>query len=122
MKIHEIAMDGESQITLPLFRPRIQDHAEDRARLLWFLANRGWRTASDIKSVLGYDDRYTRKLASECEGKIIGSQDGYRLTMDATPEDMNEWRGRQQSQIEQMQKRIIMTEKAWHSRQNHLAS
>ena len=118
MNIPRIAMDGESQITLPLFRPKIQDHAEDRARLLWYLSGRGWRTAKDIYAMLGFNDRYTRRLASECEGKIIGSQDGYRLTMDATPEDMNEWRGRQQSQIEQTQKRIIQTEKAWHGRKS----
>ena len=111
-----------NQITLPLFRPKIQDHAEDKSRLIDYLQGRGWRTAKDIHLTLGFDDRYTRKLASECDGKIIGSQDGYRLTMDATPEDMNEWRGRQQSQIEQTQKRIIMTEKAWHSRQNSLDS
>ena len=89
----------------------------DFMRLSNYLERRGWRTAKEIESVLGFADRYTRILAAESKGKIIGSSTGYKLTHEATPEEMNEYRGRQQAQIRATADRLSMTERVWHGRE-----
>ena len=109
-----------SQFSLPLFRTKQEDSAEHYARLISFLRGRGWRTAKEIVLTLGeypFTDRYIRKLAEKSEGAIIGSDLGYKLTAQATPEELNEWRGRYQSQIKRMTERLVRTENAWHSRE-----
>jgi len=89
----------------------------DFMRLSNYLERRGWRTAKEIESVLGFADRYTRILAAESKGQIIGSSTGYKLTRETTPEEMNEYRGRQQAQIRATADRLSMTERVWHSRE-----
>ena len=89
----------------------------DFTRLSNYLERRGWRTAREIEQVLGFTDRYTRILAAESKGKVIGSSCGYKLTSEATPEEMNEYRGRQQAQIKATAERLAMTERVWHSRE-----
>jgi len=89
----------------------------DFMRLSNYLEKRGWRTAREIESVLGFADRYTRILAAESKGNIIGSSTGYKLTLEATPEEWKEYRGRQQAQINATADRLSMTERVWHSRE-----
>jgi hypothetical protein len=107
-----------AQLDMALFRPKVEDSAEHLARLMDFLRNRGWRTAREIEATLGspFSDRYIRKLAEKSEGRLIGCDLGYKLTIQATPEELNEWRGRYISQIQRMQERVSRTEKAWHGR------
>ncbi len=117
-------MTTENQITLPLFRPKVADQQEDIARLIAFLRGRGTRTADEIQAVLRFGSglvnetyrRYIRSLAAAAEYQIIGTAHGYKLTCEATPEEMNHWKARQLSQVEATQERIIKTEKVWHGR------
>jgi hypothetical protein len=90
----------------------------DLELLISYLRGRGWRTARDIAAhpELRFVDRYTRTLAEHSAGAIIGSDQGYKLTAEASPEELNEWKGRYQSQIRRMTERLISTERAWHSR------
>jgi hypothetical protein len=104
------------QGTLDLFRSIKTDINADLERLVAYLRGRGWRTAREIAAVIGFNDRYTRRVAEFSEGAIIGSDLGYKLTGDATPEEINEWEGRYASQIERMTARRVKTLKAWHSR------
>ena len=90
----------------------------DIETLISYLRGRGWRTAREIMShpELRFPDRYTRALAEHSAGAILGSDQGYKLTSEATPEELNEWKGRYQSQIRRMTERMIATERAWHAR------
>jgi hypothetical protein len=113
-----------TQIDLPLFRPKVADHKEDISRLISFLRGRGVRTADEIQATLKFGSgqvnetyrRYIRLLASESECQIIGTANGYKLTLEATPDEMSHWRARQEAQVEATQERIIKTEKVWHGR------
>jgi hypothetical protein len=104
------------QGTLDLFRPIKADLNADLERLVAYLRGRGWRTAREVAAVIGFNDRYTRRVAEYSDGSIIGSDLGYKLTLEATPEEINEWEGRYASQIERMTSRRVKTLKAWHSR------
>jgi hypothetical protein len=104
------------QATLDLFRSSKPDINADLERLASYLRGRGWRTAREITAVLGFNDRYTRRIAELSDGALIGSDLGYKLTLEATPEEINEWEARYASQIDRMTARRVKTLKAWHSR------
>ena len=112
------------QPELPSFRPKVADQQEDISRLVSFLRGRGTRTADEIQAVLRFGSghinetyrRYIRALAASAEYQIIGTAHGYKLTSEATPDEMNHWKARQLSQVEATQERIIKTEHVWHSR------
>jgi hypothetical protein len=101
-----------------LFDRKGRNIEADLSTLLAYLRGRGWRTAKDIAAhpELQFSDRYTRTLAEHSAGAVIGGDQGYKLTQDATPEEINEWKGRYQGQIRRMTERLISTEKAWHAR------
>jgi hypothetical protein len=104
------------QATLDLFKPVKADIKADLDRLVAYLRGRGWRTAREIAAVVGFNDRYTRRIAEFSDGTIIGSDLGYKLTQEATPEEISEWEARYASQIERMTARRVKTLRAWHSR------
>lgn len=104
-----------NELQLPLFKRGVRDLDLDLCKLLEFLEC-GWRTARKIQIALGFNERYIRNLAENSNGQVIGSDRGYKLTLDATPEEIREWRGRYASQIERMTRRILTTERCWHSR------
>lgn len=103
------------QGTLALFKAKA-DIGADLAILVSYLRGRGWRTAREIQVVTAMNDRYIREVAEHSDGGVIGSSQGYKLTEEATPEEINEWEGRYASQIERMTARRVKTLKAWHGR------
>lgn len=101
-----------------LFDRKGRNVEADLSTLVAYLRGRGWRTAKDIAAhpELAFSDRYTRTLAEHSAGAIIGGDHGYKLTSEATPDEINEWKGRYQSQIRRMTERLVKTERAWHAR------
>jgi len=75
-----------------------------------------WITAKDLCADLDMTDRHIRKLAEMSEGRIIGTDSGYKLTSRVTPEEFIEWRGRYESQIKRMLERVQRTARQWHRR------
>jgi hypothetical protein len=102
---------------LGLFRQKVRHTEEDLSRLEEYLtwAN-GWRTAKTISADLSMDDRYIRKLAEVSEGRILGTDAGYKLTSKVTPEEFSEWKGRYESQVKRMLQRLQRTTSQWHRR------
>jgi hypothetical protein len=106
-----------AQLDLPISSKEKRHIEEDVARLLEYLTwHDYWITAKSISVDLDMSDRYIRKLAEASDGKIIGTDNGYKLTRRVTPEEFNEWRGRYESQIKRMLERVQRTSSQWHRR------
>lgn len=86
--------------------------------LMAYLRKHKIATASDIRDSLGYCPRTCRFIAEASEGKIIGSDKGYRLTSKTSPTEFAEWERGFRSRIKKMQKRLIQTQNAWHGKIN----
>ena len=53
-----------------------------------YLFGRGWVTARQLKTFFGWSDRTCRALAEVAAGHILSGQQGYKLTIQATPLEM----------------------------------
>ena len=53
------------------------------------LRGAGWLTAKQLGADRESDKRILRAIAEASEGQIISGQKGYKLTLEATPEDVN---------------------------------
>lgn len=76
-----------AQVEFKFHRP-----CNDDAGLLKFmdyLRGRGWTTARSVYVGMGWADRQLREWAEASEGKIISGQRGYKLTAEATPEEIH---------------------------------
>jgi len=105
-----------AQLSLPIpSRRRHYDYDLNRLinRLDW---GSDWFTARELCADLDMSDRQIRKLAEMSEGRIIGTDHGYKLTSRVTPEEFSEWRGRYESQIKRMLERVQRTARQWHKR------
>jgi len=74
---------------LPAKAPKIV--AEDVAKLLQILVGSGWLTSREIKAKTGWQDRYLRALANASLGRVLSypGSPGYKLTMEATKEEVD---------------------------------
>ena len=105
------------QLDLPLSSRFARHIDEDVARLIEHLTwATDWVTAKELCADLNMTDRYVRKLAEASEGRILGTDAGYKLTSRVTPEEFSEWRGRYESQIKRMLERVQRTSAQWHRR------
>ncbi len=98
-------------------RPRKRDLACDLTQLTAWLRGREWQTAGEIEKALGFDDRYTRRLANGSRGDVISGQNGYRLTMEATLSEIEHARNSLLSQSDEMRRRAIEIDRVRHGRQ-----
>lgn len=97
-----------------------EDHA-DVDFLVGMLKGQGWMLAQEIstrildKTGVLWSDRRIRALASASRGRIIPGQRGYKLTLEASPEEINAvaWL---KNQGEEMTQRYIDILKVWHKR------
>ena len=104
-----------AQLDLAFPRNRERHTEEELARLVEYLSwAPSWRTAKQIGEDLGLNDRMIRKLAEASNGRILGTDSGYRLTHMVTPEEFGEWQGRYNSQIKRMLERLQRTTAFWH--------
>lgn len=75
-----------------------------------------WHHREDLALRLGVSVRAIRDAASHAKGEVLSSQRGLKLTICAMPEEVNEAMGRARSQVREMERRILETERVWHSR------
>ena len=100
-----------------LFSPP-KEAAEADARVLTrhlYLAAE-WRTRKEIAAALGWSDHARIRHAAEAaEGDVIFGQRGMKHMRHATPEEASACIATLKSQVEAQQRRIIATEKKFHT-------
>jgi hypothetical protein len=77
------------------------------------LLNRGWVTGAALSTELGLNERHLRALAEESEGWVISGQLGYKLTTEATPEEIRACVARFRSQAIRMNDRAETIERIY---------
>ena len=104
------------QVRLFAAKPRPAVSAKAVARLITALRGRGWVRRRVLARELLMSERRFRAIAHASGGQIIGSDNGYRLTLEATPDDLRAATGRIRAQIAQELHRILEIERVWHAR------
>lgn len=98
---------------LELFNQRKRNRrmvADDLERLINLLErSEEPLTAKQIKSILSFDDRWTRHLAEQSQGEILGTDQGYELSQFAPDDRFEGWAARYRSQIDRMRERLNQT-------------
>ena len=89
---------------------------DDVRLLLGVLRGAGWVNAKLLARLTGYDDRKLRAVANASDGRVISGNAGYKLTKEATNEEINECVGRLKAQADKMVMRIVSIERARHYR------
>lgn len=79
------------------------------------LRGKEWQTSSQLGATNERDKRNLRAIAEASEGQIISGQKGYKLTLEATPEDLNA-AGWLKSQGDKMRRRWLQIQRVWHRR------
>ena len=87
-------------------------------RLLAALQGRGWVLRSQLASELGLSIREVRIAANEAQGAILAGNEGLKLTLEASQDEVDECCGRFSSQVSAMTKRIVETRHVWESSQS----
>lgn len=100
---------------LPLFIVSSARLADDAELLCKNLAGRGWMKAQEIIAEFPmWKDRYIRRIAAESEGRILSGQNGYKLTIEATPEEVLHATNWMRSQAREMIRRSIRIARVFH--------
>ncbi len=99
------------QTQLPLDRP---ESKPDPTPLIKCLRGRGWITARQLYRLLGFNDRKVRAIAAASEGQIISGQLGYKLTLEATLEEVQHAEAWLHSQSKQMDQRALEIRRVYH--------
>lgn len=89
---------------LDLLLPRVQRKAAEMMdRFLLLLQEEGdWVKGSTISTRLHTSDRVLRSCASQSNGRVLSGQKGYRLTQDATLDEITHAENWLRSQARQM--------------------
>lgn len=77
--------------------------------LLRYLTGKGWVLRRQIEQDLGWSERKVRAVAEHADGQLLGTNAGYRLTVEASSEEMRQWDARYKSQIDRMAERRSAT-------------
>lgn len=107
-------MNEQLPLHFPGRMPRAARMAGDLHRLSLFLTGRPWTTAGEIEAALGWSDRRVRTLAHASRGEIISGQAGYKLTREATMEEIRHARTWLRSQAREMIARSIQIDRVFH--------
>ena len=103
--------------------PRIAPDDPRIERMIEFLRGRGWVKRNIVAQVLELDDRLMRALKAESGGMIISnSQLGYKLTLDATAEEVTHAVNEIASRVRQLDQYRIDIERVWHARRERMAT
>lgn len=111
-------MTAAADSTMDLFAdPRSKDRAAADAVVLerWLYLQPAWRTRKEIGAALDWPDWRIRHAAEAAEGDVVFGQRGMRHVRNATPEEVAACIATLKSQVEAQQRRIIATEKKFHS-------
>lgn len=98
-------------MTLPLFD---KASADLPAKLVNALRLGTWRHREELARVLSVSVRQIRDAAHQSRGEILSSQNGLKLTVCATQDELDEAVGRARSQVSEMTNRIVATLDVWH--------
>lgn len=101
---------------LDLFAPRFraQENDERVSELLDYLSGRAWTSGREIHEAKRWDERTIRLLAASSNGQIISGQRGYKLTRQATPDELHHATAWLESQAKQMSDRACAIRRVWH--------
>lgn len=91
------------------------------AQLVNALRLGNWRKREDLARSLGVSARAIRMAASHTHGEVISGQRGLKLTACSTVEEVSQSTGRFRSQIQQMTRRVVEIEIAYHRRESKRA-
>lgn len=103
-------------LSLPTNKPEVNQ--SDIDLVIGILTGRGWMTSSQLlsfSSLEGFNKRDLRAIAEYSEGQIISGQKGYRLTLESTPDEINEFAWLNHA-ADRMKERYTRTLRVWHSR------
>ena len=84
-------------------------------RLVTNLQGRGWVTRAVLAAELGASVREIRDAANASGGAILAGNDGLKLTVEASLEELEGCCGRFRSQVSAMTLRILQTRAVWQS-------
>ena len=111
----------EAQLTLlPEKAPKIG--AEDVALLVEVLCGAGWLTASQVIAGiyeghgLKWTDRKVRAAANGSKGQVISGQDGYKLTKEASMEEIAHAASWLRHQANQMIERAVEIDRVYYAK------
>lgn len=108
-------MNAAAQLDLDFSRREQATVADERlAVLLDMLDGRGWITSREIRLAKHWDDRTIRALAASSDGQILSGQRGYKLTRQATPEELHHATHWLESQAREMSNRACAIRRRWH--------
>lgn len=103
----QLQIDFESAYKTDADDPRLDT-------MLDYLNNRGWVNAREFKQRFTWSDRTTRMLAAASNGQILSGQQGYKLTRQATPEELHHATAWLDSQANEMSLRARAIRRVWH--------
>lgn len=110
------AVDDSAQLDLPFARPRRSsvEMAEAVAGVVRFLRGRGWQSRKVVCDRLGLNLRELRAIVSAAEPEILSGQSGYRLTAEATADEIGKAADQWQSQAEALHRKAIALRRRGH--------
>ena len=91
--------------------------ADTQRQLIQLLADGKWHHRDCLARQLGVHVRTVRDAVHHAAGEVISSNDGLKLTVCATQEEIDEAIGRARSQVSEMTKRIVATLHVWEARE-----
>ena len=77
------------------------------------LTGRGWLTAKQLQPLTGLSDRQLRAAANASAGQILGGQKGYRLTAQASQEEVSHTTRWLSHQAREMETRARNIRRIW---------
>lgn len=86
---------------------------DDVENFVEHLAGKGWVFARELRAQLGLNDRHVRALAEGSKGRVLSGQQGYRLTAEATKDELERCINRQLAQASKTRARMRHTEDVW---------
>lgn len=86
---------------------------DDVENFVLLLAGRGWVHSRILRQELNVSRRHVCALAESSEGRVLSGNQGYRLTAEATKEELEKCVNKQLAQARQTQKRMRLTEDVW---------
>lgn len=89
---------------------------EEISALVAVIRDRGWLTASEITRTICWPDRKIRAVANASEGQIISGQSGYKLTNQATIEEIEHAANWLRHQASEMTHRALQIDRIRHGK------
>lgn len=110
--------DGATRPRTPAADPG--SNPSEVAELIAVLRGRDWQTARDLGAKTEAERRVIRAVAEAAAPQIISGQKGYKLNVEATPEEMEKFKWLLR-QAKTNMGRYVRTVRFWHGAAHHRA-